>query len=98
MSDQLETPPRTRLYFTGDCDGFADLREALSQHPELEVIGSSEHVAQASGVLAEIQMAIAWRNGYAPVVPLLLVKDNDRGAAEIFSRHGRRETITFCHC
>jgi pilus assembly protein CpaE len=51
VSDQLETP-RTRLYFTGDCDGFADLREALAQHPELEVIGSSEHVAQASGVLA----------------------------------------------
>jgi pilus assembly protein CpaE len=51
VSDQLETP-RTRLYFTGDCDGFADLREALAQHRELEVIGSSEHVAQASGVLA----------------------------------------------
>lgn len=51
MSDQLESP-RTRLYFTGDCDGFADLRDALAQHHELEVIGSSEHVAQASGVLA----------------------------------------------
>ncbi len=43
---------RTRLYFTGDCDGFAGLKESLAQHPALEVIGSSEHVAQASGVLA----------------------------------------------
>ena len=51
MSDQLDTP-RIRLYFTGDCDGFAELRAALSQHQELEVIGASEHVAQASGVLA----------------------------------------------
>ena len=43
---------RTRLYFTGDCDGYQELRDALAQHSELEVIGSSEHVAQATGVLA----------------------------------------------
>jgi pilus assembly protein CpaE len=46
------TPQRTRLYFTGDCDGLEQLREALAQHDELEVIGFSEHVAQATGVLA----------------------------------------------
>ena len=50
MSDQ--ELPRTRLYFTGDCDGFGELRDALAQHPELELIGSSEHVAQATGALA----------------------------------------------
>lgn len=50
MSDQ--DVPRTRIYFTGDCDGFAELRDSLSQHPELEVIGSSEQVAQASGALS----------------------------------------------
>src|SRR3954454_7193699 len=43
---------RTRVYFTGDCDGFAGLKESLAQHPALGAIGSSEHVAQASGVLA----------------------------------------------
>jgi pilus assembly protein CpaE len=51
MTDQQETA-RTRLYFTGDCEGFANLRESLAQHPELEVVGWSEHVAQAAGVLA----------------------------------------------
>ena len=51
MTDQQETH-RTRLYFTGDCEGFANLRESLAQHPELEVVGWSEHVAQAAGVLA----------------------------------------------
>jgi pilus assembly protein CpaE len=51
MSDTTENP-RTRVYFTGDCDGFADLREGLSNHPELEVVGWSDHVAQAAGVLA----------------------------------------------
>jgi pilus assembly protein CpaE len=51
MSDNTENP-RTRIYFTGDCDGFAELREGLSNHPELEVVGWSDHVAQAAGVLA----------------------------------------------
>jgi pilus assembly protein CpaE len=46
------TTPQTRLYFTGDCEGFVGLRESLAEHPELEVIGFSEHVAQATGVLA----------------------------------------------
>jgi pilus assembly protein CpaE len=41
-----------RLYFTGDCDGFDALREALSQQPGFETVGASEHVAQATGVLA----------------------------------------------
>jgi pilus assembly protein CpaE len=51
VTEQLETH-RTRLYFTGDCEGFENLRESLAQHPELEVVGWSEHVAQAAGVLA----------------------------------------------
>jgi pilus assembly protein CpaE len=51
VSEQLETP-RTRIYFTGDCEGLAELREALAAHSELDVIGWSEHVAQATGVLA----------------------------------------------
>src|SRR5258707_15505868 len=52
MTEQTDTIQRTRLYFTGDCDGFAELKESLGQHPGLEIIGSSEQVAQASGVLA----------------------------------------------
>jgi pilus assembly protein CpaE len=51
MTEQTDVQ-RTRLYFTGDCDGFSELKDSLGQHPGLEVIGSSEHVAQASGVLA----------------------------------------------
>jgi pilus assembly protein CpaE len=51
MTEQAEIQA-TRLYFTGDCDGFAELKGSLAEHPGLEVVGSSEHVAQASGVLA----------------------------------------------
>jgi pilus assembly protein CpaE len=41
-----------RVYFTGSCHGFAELQQSLADHPEIEVIGASEHVAQATGALA----------------------------------------------
>ena len=52
MTDQQHQAERTRIYFTGQCEGLIDLREALSDHADLEVIGWSDHVAQAAGVLA----------------------------------------------
>jgi pilus assembly protein CpaE len=52
MSDQTDNTPRTRIYLTGDCEGFVNLRESLARHPELEVVGAAEHVAQATGALA----------------------------------------------
>jgi pilus assembly protein CpaE len=41
-----------RIYCTGDCDGFEALRKALADQPEVELVGESEHVAQASPALA----------------------------------------------
>jgi pilus assembly protein CpaE len=49
---ETQTTERTRVYFTGQCEGLVELREALSEHTDLEVIGWSDHVAQAAGVLA----------------------------------------------
>ncbi|MGH2936333.1 MAG: AAA family ATPase [Gaiellaceae bacterium] len=41
-----------RVYVTGACDGLDALRTALSEHDDIEVIGASEHVAQATAPLA----------------------------------------------
>lgn len=46
MSDAI------RIYITGGCDGLDALRVALAEHPELELVGESEHVAAAAGALA----------------------------------------------
>jgi pilus assembly protein CpaE len=51
MTDQTENL-QTRVYFTGQCEGLDELREALGQNEGLEVVGWSGQVAQASGVLA----------------------------------------------
>jgi len=42
----------TRIYLIGSCDGFGPLRDQLAVHPELDVVGESEHVGQAAAVLA----------------------------------------------
>jgi pilus assembly protein CpaE len=43
---------RIRIYVIGSCDGFASVREQLAGHPEIELVGESENVAQAASVLA----------------------------------------------
>jgi Flp pilus assembly CpaE family ATPase len=40
-----------RIYVTGSCDGLETLRDALSEHPDLELVGWSEHVAEAAPAL-----------------------------------------------
>jgi pilus assembly protein CpaE len=46
MSDQIRT------YLIGDCEGFGALREALAEQGEIDLIGESRHVAQATATLA----------------------------------------------
>jgi pilus assembly protein CpaE len=43
---------RPRIFMTGSCEGFDRLRESLSQHDELDVVGSADAVAEASAALA----------------------------------------------
>ena len=43
---------RIRIYVTGSCEGHDRLREALATHPELDFVGWSEHVAEATAALA----------------------------------------------
>ncbi|HZR96687.1 MAG TPA: AAA family ATPase [Gaiellaceae bacterium] len=45
MSDSI------RIYLTGACDGFDKLADALAQQPGIEVVGTSDHPAAASGAL-----------------------------------------------
>jgi len=41
-----------RIYVTGSCEGLDRIREALSTHPDLDFVGWSEHVAEATAALA----------------------------------------------
>jgi pilus assembly protein CpaE len=50
-SDTQDARDRVRIFVTGTCEGLAQLREALGQHRELELVGSAERVADAAGAL-----------------------------------------------
>ncbi len=58
-----------RVYFTGTCEGLEKLREALSNHPELEVVGASEQVSQASSVLAGGHLGCVLHATNSPSLP-----------------------------
>jgi len=46
MSDAI------RVYFTGECDGFDALRSSLGENAEIDVVGVSQHVGDATATLA----------------------------------------------
>ena len=48
---QVGAREKVRVYITGNCEGLADLREALERHLEVDFIGWSEDVAAAASTL-----------------------------------------------
>jgi pilus assembly protein CpaE len=52
VSTETEQLHTTRVFFTGDCEGFVNLRESLADHPAIDFVGASDNVAQAAGALA----------------------------------------------
>src|SRR3954462_941577 len=54
MSSTTETTQRerVRIYATGSCEGFEKLRDSLTNHPEIEMVGASVGVADGAGALA----------------------------------------------
>jgi pilus assembly protein CpaE len=49
---QNDTRDRLRVFVTGTCDGLTEVVQALDGHDELELVGSSESVHEASTALA----------------------------------------------
>jgi pilus assembly protein CpaE len=42
----------TRVFITGSCEGLNELSEALTHHPEMNVVGRSQSVREGAGALA----------------------------------------------
>ena len=59
-----------RVYFTGTCEGLDKLREALSNHPELEVVGASEQVSQGASALAGGHLGAVLHATRSPSLPI----------------------------
>jgi pilus assembly protein CpaE len=52
MSDTLNFNDGTRIFVTGSCEGLNELTEALTHHPEMNVVGRSQSVREGAAALA----------------------------------------------
>jgi len=71
MSDRSSNGARerVRVYITGSCDGLDRLRDALADHDEIDFVGWSEHVAEASAALAGGHLQVVVHATRAPSLP-----------------------------
>ncbi|MGB2875333.1 MAG: AAA family ATPase [Gaiellaceae bacterium] len=92
---QNRTPATTResarIYVTGDCDGLPDVREALSNHPEVELIGSAGQVAEAAPTLTggHLQVVLhATRSATLPVNEIAAIREHTRAPIILLASNG----------
>ena len=79
MSDNGNTRDSVRLFVTGNCDGLEPLVDALNQHDDVEVVGYSEHVADAFAPLAggHLQVVLhGTRDAHLPVHDIASIREH----------------------
>ena len=77
-----------RIYLTGTCEGHDRLREALATHPDLDFVGWSEHVAEATAALAggHLQVVVhATRETELPAGELAAIREQTRAPIVILA-------------
>jgi pilus assembly protein CpaE len=82
---------RARIYVTGDCDGLPDLRESLSNHPEVELVGSAPQVAEAAPALTggHLQVVLhATRSSALPVNEIAALREHTRAPIVLLASNG----------
>jgi pilus assembly protein CpaE len=68
-----------RIYITGSCDGLDTLRYALAEHPDIDLVGWSEHVTDAAPALTggHLQCVLhATRASLLPDVEIAVVREH----------------------
>jgi pilus assembly protein CpaE len=87
-AQQTTMRERVRVYVTGSCDGLDGLRDALSNHPELDFVGWSEHVGEATAALAggHLQVVVhATRSTSLPAVEIAAIREQTRSPIVILA-------------
>ena len=91
METEFTTRERARVFVTGSCEGLADLRQALAVHGEIELIGSSETVAEAAPALmgGHLQCVLhATRESRLPAEELAAIRELTRAPVILLASGG----------
>ena len=82
---------RVRIYATGACEGFDKLRDSLANHPDIELVGASAHVADGAAALAGGHLDAvlhATRSASLPADELAAVREHTRAPVLIVTSNG----------
>jgi pilus assembly protein CpaE len=82
---------RIRVFFTGDCDGFDALRASLVEQPEIEMVGTSQDVAEATAPLAggHLDCVVhATRNASFPGIEIAAIREHSRAPVILVASGG----------
>src|SRR3954447_2632323 len=82
---------RARIYATGSCEGFEKLRDSLTNHPEIEMVGASVGVADGAGALAggRLDAALqATRDASLPAHELASIREHTRAPILLVASNG----------
>src|SRR5919198_6484198 len=85
-----------RVFVTGDCDGLPDLRDALANHPEIELIGSAGQVAEAAPTLTggHLQVVLhATRSATLPVNEIAALREHTRAPIVLLASNGSPDLL-----
>ena len=92
----VRTKERARIFVTGDCDGLPDLREALGNHPEIELVGAASQVAEAAPTLTggHLQVVLhASRSTTLPVNEIAALREHTRAPIVLLASNGAPELL-----
>jgi pilus assembly protein CpaE len=82
MTHETDTnKDKLRVYVTGTCEGLADLREALGKHAEIDLVGWSDNVLEASSTLTggHLQVVLhATRDHTLPANDVAAIREHTR--------------------
>src|SRR5687767_23166 len=84
----MQNSDSTRIYVTGSCDGLDRLREALATHPDLDFVGWSENVAEATTALAGGHLRVvvhATRSTSFPAGEVAAIREHTRSPIVIIA-------------
>ena len=103
MSSATETTQRerVRIYATGSCEGFEKLRDSLTNHPEIEMVGSSVGVADGAGALAGGHLDAvlhATRGASLPADELASIREHTRAPILLVASNGSVTSILHLEC
>ena len=77
-----------RIYVTGSCEGLDNLRDQLANHPDLDFVGWSENVAEATTALAGGHLRVvvhATRSTSFPAGEVAAIREHTRSPIVILA-------------